>query len=249
MIFTRFINSTLLLVTGALVAFAANPVNSAVFLIGAFVSAAILLFFLGVDFLSLVFIVVYVGAIAVLFLFVVMMLAIKNREFNFLSVAFLHQFFKTNFFGFVYLIVCVTVCESVFSFENYYATNDFFIDNFDGLTWFGQFFYNTFPSAFLIAGLVLLVALKGAIMLTHNFFIGFKKPRFEAQLSAGSNGVIMVSYFFVPASAQGGATWLNWFVGVKQPVSQLLSHKKFLLYRLKSQLGEVMSELCTLDNS
>jgi NADH:ubiquinone oxidoreductase subunit 6 (subunit J) len=67
MIFTRFINSTLLLVTGALVTFAANPVNSAVFLIGAFVSAAILLFFLGVDFLSLVFIVIYVGAIAVLF--------------------------------------------------------------------------------------------------------------------------------------------------------------------------------------
>ena len=59
-----------------------NPVHAVLFLILTFISSAGLLFLLEVEFISLIFIVVYVGAIAVLFLFVVMMMDIKITEVN-----------------------------------------------------------------------------------------------------------------------------------------------------------------------
>ena len=59
-----------------------NPVHSVLFLILSFISSAGLLFLLEIEFISLIFIVVYVGAIAVLFLFVVMMLDIKITDSN-----------------------------------------------------------------------------------------------------------------------------------------------------------------------
>jgi len=204
MSFINFINAIFLLVAGALVAFSANPVNSAVFLIATFVNAAFLLFFLGVDFLSLVFIVVYVGAIAVLFLFVVMMLAIKEREVNFLSVSNVSNLLENVCFGFLSLVILLSNCEAVFSAESSFLTtklNTFFVDYFDGLAWFGQFFFNYFDSSFLIVGLILLIALIGAILLTHTFYSGVKPQNFLGQLSAsGCNTVIKFELLYKPKS-------------------------------------------------
>ena len=60
-----------------LLIFSRNPVYSVLFLILAFLSAAVIIFLFKVDFLSLIYVIVYVGAIAILFLFVVMMLSVK----------------------------------------------------------------------------------------------------------------------------------------------------------------------------
>lgn len=72
--------SSLALLSGVLVIRSKNPVHSVLFLILAFCSVSGLLLMLGLDFFAMVFLVVYVGAIAVLFLFVVMMLNIKTAE-------------------------------------------------------------------------------------------------------------------------------------------------------------------------
>jgi NADH:ubiquinone oxidoreductase subunit 6 (subunit J) len=74
--------SSLVLVSGIMVIQSRNPVHSVLFLILVFFNAAGLLILLGLDFFAMIFLVVYVGAIAVLFLFVVMMLNIKLAEIN-----------------------------------------------------------------------------------------------------------------------------------------------------------------------
>ena len=73
---------SLALVSGVMVIQARNPVHSVLFLILVFFNVAGLLILLGLDFFAMIFLVVYVGAIAVLFLFVVMMLNIKLAEIN-----------------------------------------------------------------------------------------------------------------------------------------------------------------------
>jgi NADH:ubiquinone oxidoreductase subunit 6 (subunit J) len=77
-----FIFSSLALVSGIMVIQSRNPVHSVLFLILVFFNAAGLLILLGLDFFAMIFLVVYIGAIAVLFLFVVMMLNIKLAEIN-----------------------------------------------------------------------------------------------------------------------------------------------------------------------
>jgi len=94
MFFFLFLSSLVLLVTSALVAFSTVPVNSIVFLVATFINAALMLFFFGVDFLSLIFIIVYVWATAILFLFVLMMAAIKTKIVNIFSVHSLLNFLK-----------------------------------------------------------------------------------------------------------------------------------------------------------
>ena len=75
----------LLVSCGAVVSSSVNSIESILFLILTFFNAAVILFLFGVDFLGLTFIIVYVGAIAVLFLFVIMMLSVKINGQNLLS--------------------------------------------------------------------------------------------------------------------------------------------------------------------
>ena len=72
-----YLFSSLALISGLMVIQARNPIHSVLFLILVFFNAAGLLLLLGLDFFALILLIVYVGAIAVLFLFVVMMLNIK----------------------------------------------------------------------------------------------------------------------------------------------------------------------------
>ena len=74
-----------------------NPVHSVLFLVMSFLSSASICFCFGADFLGLVFIIIYVGAIAVLFLFVVMMLDIKITKLNFNNIIFFILFFLLIF--------------------------------------------------------------------------------------------------------------------------------------------------------
>lgn len=77
-----FIFSSLALVSGLMVIQSKNPIHSVLFLILVFFNSAGLLVLLGLDFMAFIFLIVYVGAIAVLFLFVIMMLSIKLAEIN-----------------------------------------------------------------------------------------------------------------------------------------------------------------------
>ncbi len=164
---------------GFFVFLSANPMHSVLFLILTFCTGACILFLFSVDFLGLVFIMIYVGAVAILFLFVVMMLDVKTSLFKstpsiplILSVGI---FFLVQVFYFVNRILGFGEVKGFF-FENN-------IDALYNIGSLGQFLYNYFLSCFLIAGIILLIALVGAIVLTLNFNSIRKNQLISRQLS------------------------------------------------------------------
>ena len=164
--FQFFILSSLLLSSYSLF-FATNVVHSLLFLILVFINAAIILMIEQLEFLSLLLLIIYVGAVAVLFLFIIMMLNIKNTSINWEL--------KANFFVF---FVIVFAAGSTFIFPYFmeqitylpdFNSQNFLVDNLNNLELFGQVLYNNYLIAVFLGGLVLLIAVVGAILLTLSF--------------------------------------------------------------------------------
>lgn len=169
-----------LIVCSSLVIACYSPVNSVLFLILSFISASAILILFGCDFLGILFIIIYVGAIAVLFLFIVMMLSPKNLLLG-VGVPVIEYIFL---YGLIYFFV-----SSCFYFD---LNSDvvLFNYNFDSLSnidLFGQSLYNNFLPCFLVAGLILLVSMIGAIVLTMNFSSARKNELVFRQLSRSDN--------------------------------------------------------------
>jgi NADH-quinone oxidoreductase subunit J len=156
----------LLLFSGILVFISNNPIHSVLFLILTFCDAALILFLLHVDFIGFLFIIIYVGAIAVLFLFVIMMLHVKiyNTQ-NFLY--FPAFFLIALIFIFQFFLILNDTFNNFLLDVSFYFLN--FVDCLTNIDIFGQVLYNYFLACFLLAGFVLLVAMIGAIVLTLNF--------------------------------------------------------------------------------
>jgi NADH-quinone oxidoreductase subunit J len=170
----------IVLVASALaVIFARNPVHSVLFLILAFVSAAGLFILLGAEFLGMMLIVVYVGAVAVLFLFVVMLLDVDFAQ--------LKQ-------GFVQYALVGGAIAAVVGFELWYvmagwsrapnavapASPAGAIANTTAL---GRVIYTRYAYFFEAAGLILLTAMIGAIVLTLQHKVGVKRQNIAAQVA------------------------------------------------------------------
>ena len=150
-----------------------NPIESVLFLILAFFNAAAILFLFHAEFLGLIFIIIYVGAIAVLFLFVIMMLNIKNPKKDQVNFSIFTKIFifLISVFG---IITCFLLLKNVFFNDDYYlfeqSSNVFvFIDSLNNIDIMGQALFNYYLVAFLLAGIILLIALIGAIVLTLRF--------------------------------------------------------------------------------
>ena len=153
-------------ISSFMVIFAKNPVHSVLFLILTFFNATGLFVLMGAEFLAMLLLIVYVGAVAVLFLFVVMML---NIDFNSLRTGMI----KNAPLGL--LIGIILLGEMIFSFIGMkYGVankpgNELFIvlgeeENTRAL---GNVLYTNYIYLFQCAGLILLVAMIGAIVLTH----------------------------------------------------------------------------------
>ena len=170
---------TSLLLTSFFVITSVVPVFGIFFLILVFLAFCNFLFFLQLDFLGIIFLIIYVGAIGILFLFVVMMLdiKIKSKKNDFFKYFSLGSFISTIFF-----------CEilRIFFFEFYIflffpilQSSDFliwffFIDKLSNAEILGALLFSSFYPFFLICGYVLLIALIGVISLTKT--IKIKSP-------------------------------------------------------------------------
>ena len=158
-----------------------NPVHSVLFLILCFFNAAGLFVLLGAEFLAMILVVVYVGAVAVLFLFVVMMLDVDFVELrqgmlNYLPVG-----------GTIGLIVFVELALVVgawaidpASTKTIAAPSPSGVTNTEAL---GQILYTQYIYYFQAAGLVLLVAMIGAIVLTLRHKQGVKRQDIATQVA------------------------------------------------------------------
>jgi NADH-quinone oxidoreductase subunit J len=186
--------SILAIVSSALVITVKNPVHSVLFLILSFIASAGLLFLLEIEFISLIFIVVYVGAIAVLFLFVVMMLDIKITESdkNYLKYFPVGSFLGLAFLGEILFIVFDSFESNPQRFIMYSDWSDvvYSITNVQVL---GQVLYTTYFLYFLIAGLILLVAMLGAIVLTLTFDKKARTQTIYRQVSRNFNNAIFLT--------------------------------------------------------
>lgn len=162
-----------------------NPVYSVLLLILTFFCSASIVILFGADFMGILFLIVYVGAIAVLFLFVVMMLdlkldPVKTKNFFFFLILMVSFFF---FFCF-YELDFGSLFQKKFFYENYFSI---VLDSFSNIDIFGQCLYNYFLICFLIAGIILLLAMLGAISLTLKYNINTKHQLVHKQLSRTSS--------------------------------------------------------------
>ena len=149
---------------GLLVVFARNPVHSVLFLIAAFVSAAGLFVLLSAEFLAMLLVVVYVGAVAVLFLFVVMMLDIDFAQ---LREGFARYLPLGGIIALVLAIEMVLVSSAVVqrgAAAGREVTTP--IAEATNAETVGRVLYTDYVLLFQAAGMVLLVAMIGAIVLT-----------------------------------------------------------------------------------
>jgi NADH-quinone oxidoreductase subunit J len=184
--------SAVLIASGVMVVASRNPVHSVLFLILAFFNAAGLFVLMGAEFLAMILVVVYVGAVAVLFLFVVMMLDI-----NFVA---LRE-------GFAKYLPIGVIIGAVLFFELAAI----------GLSWafapdvarmakdpipaisqvantqaLGLVLYTKYIYLFQAAGLVLLVAMIGAIVLTHRERAGVKRQRIAQQVARDAKRTVEI---------------------------------------------------------
>jgi len=158
-----------------------NPVHSVLFLILAFVNAAGLFVLVGAEFLAMILIVVYVGAVAVLFLFVVMMLDVDFAE---LRQGFLQYLPIGVIVGFVFLVELLLVVGGWLASAGASSAIRSPIPAASQVTntqALGRVLYTTYVHYFELAGLVLLVAMIGAIVLTLHHRAQAKRQDISAQ--------------------------------------------------------------------
>jgi NADH-quinone oxidoreductase subunit J len=176
-----YVFAALAVASGVLVVSARNPVHSVLFLIVAFFNAAGLFVLIGAEFLAMILVIVYVGAVAVLFLFVVMMLDIDFRQ---LRSGFVRYLPIGALVGFILLAELVLVIGSwvvVPGLPSPAASGGgVTLTNTRAL---GDILYTRYLFAFQSAGLILLVAMIGAIVLTLRHRADVRRQSISAQLA------------------------------------------------------------------
>ena len=166
--FFFYLFSGVMLASGVMVVISRNPVYSVLFLILAFFNAAGLFILVGAEFLAMLLVVVYVGAVAVLFLFVVMMLDINFAEMR----AGFQKYLPLGLIvgGILVFELVLAMYGDAFGGKTTPITSE--IAN---TTRLGGVLYTKYAFLFQVAGLILLVAMIGAISLTLRKRVGVRR--------------------------------------------------------------------------
>ncbi|MEK7687410.1 MAG: NADH-quinone oxidoreductase subunit J [Pseudomonadota bacterium] len=178
-----YVFAFIVMASGAMVVVSRNPVYSVLFLILAFFNAAALFVLIGAEFIAMILVIVYVGAVAVLFLFVVMMLDINLTE---LREGFLKYFPVGALIGVVLFVEMllglgiVGAGSTTITGLNTHGAQVLEIDNTRAI---GRVLYTQYFYLFQVAGVVLLVAMIGAIVLTLRTRPGIRRQKIGDQIN------------------------------------------------------------------
>jgi len=185
-----YLFSIVLIASAMMVVVARNPVHSVLFLILAFFNSAALFILNGAEFLAMILVVVYVGAVAVLFLFVVMMLDVNFAR---LREGFLRYLPIGGMVGLVFLFELVLVSfawvDAAPKLSIHHVPIDVHSSNTRAL---GNVIYTRYALVFQASGLVLLVAMIGAIVLTLRDRSGVRRQDIGRQLARGRDTGVKV---------------------------------------------------------
>jgi NADH-quinone oxidoreductase subunit J len=185
-----YLFATIAVASAVMVIAARNPVVSVLFLILAFVNAAGLFLLMGAEFLAMIVVVVYVGAVAVLFLFVVMMLDVDFAEFRQGFLNYLPIGATIGLMLLVELLLIVgawTIDPQLVKSPVAAIPTD--VSNTAAL---GRVLYTKYLYFFQAAGLVLLVAMIGAIVLTLRHKVGVKRQDVPTQNARSKESAIEI---------------------------------------------------------
>lgn len=175
-IFAFYIFAILTFFSGVLVITARNPIHSVLFLILAFFNSSGLLILLGAEFLAMILVIVYVGAVAVLFLFVVMMLDTNS---HILKRNIKQNLILGSFVGLILMFELIGLSSGFFP-EQFHEKKLIISDNTRDL---GFVLYTKYAYIFELSGLVLFVAMIGAIVLTMRERTGSRRQKISEQVS------------------------------------------------------------------
>ena len=179
-IFLFFVVSSVIIISSLLVVLCKNPIHSVLFLILVFFNAAILFILSNAEFLAMILLIVYIGAVAVLFLFVIMMLDIKIAKLRKVFLNFLPIGLFIGFIIFLELIFIVSKSNLLI-----FNKNSNLIENSNAITntkIIGNILYTDYFLLFQLSGLILLVAMIGAILLTLRKRQNVKKQNIYNQI-------------------------------------------------------------------
>jgi NADH-quinone oxidoreductase subunit J len=194
--------SAILVASAVMVVASRNPVHSVLFLILAFFNAAGLFILLGAEFVAMILVIVYVGAVAVLFLFVIMMLDIDFVQ--------LRRGINT-YLPFGLFVGVVLGIELVFLvFQNWVigdkaqsaiAAPAPAVAQASNTRALGQLIYTHYLYVFQVAGMILLVAMIGAIVLTLRHRAGVQRQKISVQVGRKRADVVTVEHVATGAGA------------------------------------------------
>jgi NADH-quinone oxidoreductase subunit J len=176
-----YLFAAVVILSGAMTITSRNPVHSVLWLILAFFNGAGLMLLCGAEFIAMLLIIVYVGAVAVLFLFVVMMLNIDFAELR-------AGFVRYAMIGFAFaILLAAEVVIAILGWSAGGLKLDQRIaptpDKIPNIEAIGHLLYSHYLFVFEGAGLVLLVAMIGAIVLTHRARGGVKGQKISRQVA------------------------------------------------------------------
>ena len=177
--------SFIAIVSAIMVTVARNTVHSVFFLILDFISISCLFIMIGAEFLGMIMLIVYVGAVAVLFLFVVMMLNVAQQKNQWFASAASSKHIPVGliistiiFFELIIVIGGWKYKPEIFDINNSSKVSD--LSNTHSL---GQILYTDYIHVFQISGMILLVAMVGAIVLTFRQRSNVKRQSYIKQIS------------------------------------------------------------------
>ena len=171
---TFYFFASFLIVTCISVIFSKNPVNSVLFLVLAFLNSTFLFILIGAEFVGIILAIVYIGAVAILFLFVVMMLDIQTTTLMFNIKRYIPL--ALLFAGVILAeIIYLTVLKSSKSNLSEIVRSS---NNTEEI---GNVLYTKYFIDFQLSGVVLLLAMIGAIVLTHVYRPSIKRQNIDKQ--------------------------------------------------------------------
>ena len=189
-----YIFSIIAVISAIMVTASKNTVHSVFFLILDFISISCLFIMIGAEFLGMIMLIVYVGAVAVLFLFVVMMLNVAQQKNQwFLSKS------SSGHIPFGIIISAIIFFELIIVVGGWKykpdlsVSNNFVLDGASNTHSLGQILYTEYIHIFQISGMILLIAMIGAIVLTYRRREGVKIQSYIKQISRErSEGVELI---------------------------------------------------------
>ena len=171
---TFYFFASFLIVTCISVIFSKNPVNSVLFLVLAFLNSTFLFILIGAEFVGIILAIVYIGAVAILFLFVVMMLDIQSTTL---------MFNIKRYIPLALLFAGVILAEIIYLtvFKSSKSNLSEIVRSPNNTEVIGNVLYTKYFIDFQLSGVVLLLAMIGAIVLTHVYRPSIKRQNIEKQ--------------------------------------------------------------------